>query len=97
MARHAIGVERPDEVGEGLEAGRVGVDEGAVDRTPFDQQAGQAVEEDEVRLRLHGQVERGGHRRLGPARVDDEDLGPVRVPRHALPEHRVGDAGIGPD
>ena len=57
----------------------------------------EAVEQRQVRLRADRQVERGRHRRLGPARVDDDDLRAVRVPRDPLPEHRVGDAGVRAD
>ena len=60
-------------------------------------QASESVQQCQVRLRSDREVERGCHRRLGPARVDDEDLGVVRVPRDPLPEHRVGDARVRPD
>ena len=40
-----------------------------------DQQVRQAVEEHQVGLGPDRQVKRGGHRRLGPPRIDDDDLG----------------------
>ena len=39
----------------------------------------------------------GGHGRLGGSRVDDDDLGVVRVATDPLPHDRVGDAQVGAD
>ena len=40
---------------------------------------------------------RGGHRRFGRPRIDDDDLRPMRIAHHALPQDRMGDAQIAAD
>ncbi len=80
-----------------VEAGRVGVDEREVDPAVADQHVRQPVQEHQVGLGPHRQVQRGRHRGLGPARIDDDDLGLLAVAHHPLPEDRVGDADVRPD
>ena len=69
----------------------------AVDRAPLDQQVCDPVEKRQVGLRADRQVQRGRHRRLGAARVDDDDLRRMRIPRDPIPEHGVGDAWVRAD
>ena len=95
--RHELRVEPADERREFVKALGVGVDEGPVDRALLDQEVREAVQEGQVGLGADREMKRGRHRRLGPARVDDDDLRVVRIPRDPLPEHRVGDAGVRPD
>ena len=40
---------------------------------------------------------RRGHRRFGRPRIDDDDLRLMRIPHHALPEDRMGDAQVAAD
>ena len=56
----------------------------------------QAVEQHEVGLRLERQVLRGGHRRLGRARIDDDDLGLMRVAHTRCHMIGMGDARFEP-
>ena len=97
LARHELRVEPADERREFVKALSVGVDEGPVDRALLDQEVARPYRRRQVGLGADREMKRGRHRRLGPARVDDDDLRVVRIPRHPLPEHRVGDAGVRPD
>src|SRR5207248_3073447 len=80
-----------------LETRSVLDDETAIDPALLDQEAGDAVEENQVGLGMDRQVRVRRHRRLGLARVDDDDLGIMAIPADALPQNRVGDAQVGSD
>ena len=81
-----------DRLAQLVEAGRVRGDVLAIDQIALDQDVDDAVEQREVGARLDRQVEVGQHRRLGDARIDDDQRA-RRVRLEALPEDRmvVGD------
>ena len=93
----ALERERLHEVGEGLEAAGVCRDVVAIDPIAFDQQPRQAVEQRQIGFRISRQMLRRGHRRFGRARIDDDDLGLMRIAHHPLPENRMRDAQIAAD
>ncbi len=93
----AVEGEGSEELGKVVEAGGVGVNEGAVDGSPGDEELREAVEEGEVAFGEERVMLGGAGGGFGVARVDDDDFGAVRVAHDALPHDGVGDAGIGAD
>ena len=86
-----------DELGELGEARRVAFDEFAVGPAFLRDQIRDAVEQSQIGLRAQREMLRGVHRRLGLARIHDDDLGIVFIPQDALPQDRMRDAEIRTD
>lgn len=69
-------------------------DELAIDPAVLEQEVSQSMEQDEIGLRLEGDVIGSCHRRLRLARIDDDDAWLVRIAKDALPQSRVSDAEV---
>ena len=61
-------------LGQGLKTSGVGVDEVLIDIAVLDHQVDQAVEQIDIAARPDRQIEVGKHRRLGLARIADDQL-----------------------
>ena len=76
---------------------RVLRDELVIHPAAFDQDARQPVEQRQVTLGLQCVMLRRRHRRLGAARIDDDDFRLMGIHQHALPHDGMGDAQVGAD
>ncbi len=76
---------------------RVGGDKFFVNPPILDQDAGNSVEQCLIGLRSEPQMLRRVHRRLGHPRINDDDLGRVRIPHHSFPHDGMRDAQIAAD
>src|ERR1051325_9870761 len=82
---------------ESFEAAGVGLDEVSVDPAVANQDCSEAVEENQIGFRTRRVVMRRGHGGFGFARIDNNDLGLVRIAQNALPHDRMCGAQVGAD